>query len=147
VEDIKFPLTYRDDDGSESTIESLDELGVTVEFADDYDPEYFCRDVEGKRVRLAVWGLGTYLAQVVPNDFAPELLEVKEFSEGEYKTMAESFRDEVLRVIKVGPGKAIALQGESLDSLNGSKRWIRSMVTPSEFHTTWMKALVGRKYK
>ncbi|MGK5449978.1 hypothetical protein [Streptomyces radiopugnans] len=139
----KFPLLFTNEEGVTDSLPDVEDLGVALEFVDDFDPEYECRDAEGRRVRVIVWDLELLYLQVVPDDFDVSRVEIVEFQRADgVKVFLESFRGRALRsVIMIGERNVVAepeswRSGVEVPAGAGAP----SRMTQEEFNSLWMKA-------
>ncbi|WP_327372337.1 hypothetical protein [Streptomyces sp. NBC_01217] len=143
MSDVTYPLVYIDEEGTKSQIDTPDRLALVVEFIDDWDRPYECRDATGKRVRLIIWALQVILARIVPDDFDHTKISVKRFAEGDTVTLVEFFNKTPMRSLQIESGAALASEATELPTPTSTEAGSED---PMEFHRTWMRAQLGKRY-
>ena len=139
----EFPLLFTDEEGVTDSLPSVDDLGVALEFVDDFDPPYECRDKEGRRVRVIVWDLELLTLQVVPNDFDANLTEIEKFRRADGTVVwVERFRGEPLRSVAVTPGGDATAEPETWQGRARMPAGTAEEGTMEreKFNSLWMKA-------
>lgn len=138
-----LPLRYTDEEDITQTLDNIDDLGVALEFVDDFDPEYVCRDAEGHRVRVIVWDLALLALQVVPDDFDAGRVEIRQWAESDGTSVwVEYFAGEALRSAVKGPESKTVSHPETWhgDVPVPADGGTESSMSPAEFNVLWMKA-------
>ncbi|MFY1698084.1 MULTISPECIES: hypothetical protein [unclassified Solwaraspora] len=123
----------------------MEAIETTAEYVDDHDPEYVCLDMEGKRVRLIVWALELLVCQTVPDNFDPAGLRIMEGVEGSELLLVECFGSTSLRMLR-GAGSALPAKWDQLGDLPDIPALTESRISVKDFHETWMKARLGKRY-
>jgi hypothetical protein len=147
---VVFPVEYTDDDGTHYTLEDVRGLEERVEFADDHDPDYYCVDASGRRVRLIVWKLELLVAQAVPSNYdAGHLCIVAEHTLA-YSASFEMYSGTPLRsIVRKRSGEVLA-EPLTWDTYPTSSVKFESPRSKSgqisEFHRQWMYHRTGDKY-
>jgi hypothetical protein len=129
------PFIYTDDDGIAYTYDSLEYLAQDVEFANDFENDYQCRDAQGARIRIVVSRMSALLAQVVPDEFTIDDLRIHQGEVGGSPAMIEVFNEIALRgLTRKGDGswRTTPLEGEevTVGPLDGSLK-------ADEFNKIW----------
>lgn len=139
-----LPLLYTYEKDITQTLDTIDDLGVALEFVDDFDPEYVCRDAAGKRVRVIVWDLELLALQVVPDDFDASGIEIRQWADPDGTTVwVEYFAGEALRSVVKASGNRTVAQPETWHgdvAVPSSDGGTGSSMSPAEFNVLWMKA-------
>ncbi|WP_344632991.1 hypothetical protein [Streptomyces glaucosporus] len=139
----KFPLLFTDEEGVTSALPDVGDIGVALEFVDDFDPPYACRDADGRPVRVIVWDLEVLALQVVPEDFDADGTEIRELRRTDgTRVLTEYFRGEPLRSVVVTPeGRRTAEPGTwegTVETLARAGEELR--MRREEFNSLWMRA-------
>ncbi|MFD3333144.1 hypothetical protein ACFWV1_10910 [Streptomyces sp. NPDC058700] len=139
-----FPLLFTDDEGETQTLSDPAELDTTLEFVDDFDPEYRCVDADGQRVRVLVWNLELLALRTVPDDFDATGTTISETRlPGGTTEYTESFRGEPLRAVRRdASGVLTAVPSDWRDETqpDAAPEGRPAGLTPEEFNVLWMKA-------
>ncbi|MEU9602766.1 hypothetical protein AB0E06_39015 [Streptomyces sp. NPDC048109] len=133
------PITYTDDDGTEYEYDSFEFLAQDVEFANDFNHDYKCRDATGQRFRLIVSGMTLLLAQPVPNDFTASRLELREFPLRESVALTEEFQGIPLRLL-VRDHRS-AWKPMDLSRIDSVHDKVVSEVSLEEFDDMWVRGM------
>ncbi|MFL0028427.1 hypothetical protein ACJBCE_36500 [Streptomyces sp. NBUL23] len=138
-----YPLVYTDEEGSTHKFENPEQLALGVEFVDDWDRTYDCRDASGRRIRLIVWALEVVLTQIVPDGFDPTSITVRQFKDGAGITFVEYADDTAMRSLRIEPNQSTAIEGLPHPAPVGPAVGSQD---PRDFHRSWMRSRLGNRY-
>ncbi|MFC0004531.1 hypothetical protein [Micromonospora siamensis] len=148
-----FPLWFTDEQGSVEVLNSVEAVETHVEYVDDFDPSYLCREASGSRVRLIVWALELLVCQVVPADLDPRDLVVQKFERKSLgaSMLVEHWNGLVLRTLSEDGTDIQPARWNSkadvghlrVEELTGAAR---DRTEVRDFHDMWMKARLGKRY-
>jgi hypothetical protein len=142
-----FPLRYTDDDVTEYGLDSPSAVELRVEFCDDYDPAYRCRDATGRRVRLIVWNLRLLLCQVVPIDFDADALQVWRERSVDRQRLVERYHAAALRALVEAPSRSAqpSMWNVEVDRWEGVEPQEEAQIDGKRFHRDWLAARMAEE--